>query len=437
MLAAGFSLADRRHQVSAAEPARDVNSLGLHATYEVDATFDIETRGVTVSTTAVVHGSVPWPTAELAFNLSTLRTGRASLTATSVNGRDVTAAVADQTVLVPLDPPLVRGESRTVIIDYRARLNANPDPESDEWGFAVTDTYLTSYRWIPWLTRTTPFDRPSVGDPFVTASSPLVEVEIVADPRLKFAAPGVVIERTGDVRHYQARNVRDFNVSASASYRTASRDVDGIVVTFLHRRLPPERVLDVAERTIRSVNERVGRYPYDQLTIAEIGPWAALESPMLFWLPENAPTSLLPWMTAHETVHQWFYAAVGNDQAREPFADEALTDFIARDVISRFVTSECPPGSLDASIYDLGDCYPWVIYVQGDGWLLDYRARVGSNRFWRGVSDYYEAYRFGMGGTRQLLDALGRAAGRTEVHRRFPSLYAAATACLPLGGRVP
>ena len=423
------------HLIAAAEPARDVNSLGLEATYDVEATFDTRTRDVTVSTTAVINGNVPWSTRELAFNLSTLRTGDASLTATSVDGRAVAPTVDDQTLLVPLDPPLLRGESRTVVIDYRARLNSDPDPDSDEWGFALTETYLTAYRWIPWLTRTTPFDRPSVGDPFVTASSPRVVVAIRADPRLIFATTGAEVDAFGDVRRFAAENVRDFNLSASRSYQTASRQVDGTDITFLYRRLSPERVLDIVESTVRSVNRLVGRYPYRQLTIAEIGPWAALESPMLFWLPDNAPASLLPWMTAHETVHQWFYAVVGNDQAREPFADEALTDFIARDLTSRFVAPRCAPGLLDASIYDLGECYPWVIYVQGGEWLLDYRATVGADRFWRGVAEYYAAYRFGMGGTRELLESLDRAAGRDRVHPRFPALYPPPTPCLPPTGR--
>lgn len=415
------------------EPGRDVNSLGLEARYDVTASFDAAAREVSVSTTATVRGTRPWSTATLAFNLSTLRTGRARLTATTVDGQAVAATIDDQTVLVPLDPALEPGTERQVVIEYTARLNANPDPESDEWGFARTQTYLTAYRWIPWLSRTTPFNRPSVGDPFVTASSPLVRVAITTDPALILATSGVEVSRDGATRHYEARDVRDFNFSASADYAVATRTVGGTRLQLFYRRLPAQRVLDITERTFRHLDTRVGAYPYPDLNIAEIGPWAALESPALFWLPENTPARLLSWSTAHEAVHQWFYAVVGNDQAREPFADEALTDFIARDLISRFVASQCPQGALDISIYDLGECYPWVVYVQGDAWLLDYRDRAGSQAFWRGVRAYFEDYRHGLGGTRQLLGALDEAAGRTTVHSRFPRLYPSVVPCLPLG----
>ncbi len=419
---------------AAAEPVRDVSSLGLEATYEVEGTFD--GANVDVRTVATIRGSKPWSTSLLAFNLSTLRTGRANVTETLVNGAAVEATVDDQSLLVPLDPPLEPGGTVTVEISYNARLNTRPTDGTDQWGFARTLGYVTAYRWIPWLTRTTPFDRPSVGDPFVTASSPLVRVAITADPALVFAATGEEMQADGATRVFEARNVRDFNFSASAGYRTAERTVLGTRIEFRHQRLAATEVLDITERAFREFSRRIGPYPYDTLTIGEVGPWAPLESPMLFWLPDNAPRRLLPWMTAHETGHQWFYSVVGNDQAREPFADEALTDFISRDLINRFVRSQCVPGKLDATIYDLGECYPWVIYVQGDAYLLDYRSDVGAERFWQGVADYYSANQFAMGGTRQLLATLDAAADTSQVHMRFPSLYPPPLPFLPVGGRV-
>ena len=414
----------------------DVSSLGLSASYDVSAVIGWSDRTVRVDTAVEVRGTVPWPTSTLAFNLSTFRTGRAEIGAVSVDGQPVEPLVDDQTVLVPLPQPLASGGAATVRIVSTARLNASPRADSDEWGFARTDGLLTAYRWIPWLSRTTPFDRPSVGDPFVTASAERVRVTIEVDHELIFATSGTEVARDGGAWTFEAANVRDFNLSASPDYRIAQRTVAGTPIKFFHRRLAPDAVLDVAGRALADFSARVGPYPYPELTIAEVGPWAPLESPAHFWLPDNAPARLLPWMTAHETAHQWFYAVVGNDQAREPFADEALTDLMARSLISRFVPSQCPPGDLDQSIYDLGECYPWVVYVQGVAYLRKYRDAVGGAAFWRGVADYFDAYRFGIGGTRELLAALDRAAGRTRAHEdRFPGLRPPIVGCLPLGRR--
>jgi len=162
-----------------------------------------------------------------------------------------------------------------------------------------------------------------------------------------------------------------------------------------------------------------------------MSPW--IGPPQTFWIADNVPGHLLAWTTAHEVAHEWFYAVVGNDQALEPFADEALADFMARNLLDRFVPSQCPTGWLDSTIYDLGDCYPWVVYVQGNLWLKAYRDQVGSATFWRGVADYYAENRFGMGGTLKLLNALDAAAGKPQLHERFPSLYAVPVPCLPFG----
>jgi hypothetical protein len=412
----------------------DVSSLGLDASYDVVATFDWHARTADVRTTATVIGSKPWPTSVLAFNLQILRIGDAKVGVVNVDGRPVDATVEDQTIYVPLDPPLAPTGTTAVEIDYTAHMSASPDPNGDDWGFAATSQYLTAYRWIPWLSRTTKFDRPSVGDPYVTANASSVHVDITADPSLIFAATGIEMTSATGAHSYEVHNVRDFNFVASPTYQVARRNVRGIDVSFYYDRLDPGTVLDATTRAINDYSDKVGSYPYPVLNIAETGPWASIESPQTFWLADNVPGHLLAWTTAHEVAHEWFYAVVGNDQAREPFADEALADFMARNLLDDFVPSQCPTGFLDATIYDLGTCYPWVVYVQGNLWLREMRDRIGAAAFWGAIASYYAANTFGIGGTRKLLDALDVAAGGAQLHPQFPRLYALPVPDLPFGG---
>jgi hypothetical protein len=236
---------------------------------------------------------------------------------------------------------------------------------------------------------------------------------------------------------FEATDVRDFNFAASPSYRTTSRVAAGTTITVFHRTLPADRILATAARAVRAFSRRIGPHAYRELTIAEIGPWAPIESPGHFWLPDNAG-GLLDWMVAHEVAHEWFYAAVGNDQAREPFADEAVSDYIARDLISSFVPSQCAEGRLDHSIYSIGDCYPWVIYVQGNEWLRRLHQRAGSNRFWSALANYYASNRNGMGSTYELLAALARGTGDAALaYERFPRTFAPRVISLPFGPLVP
>ena len=238
---------------------------------------------------------------------------------------------------------------------------------------------------------------------------------------------------------FEASDVRDFNFAASPSYRTASTDVGGTRVTFFYRTLPADKVLATAARAMRAFSRRIGAYPHDQLTIAEIGPWSPFESPAHFWLPSNAPGRLLDWMVAHEVAHQWFYSAVGNDQAREPFADEALADYMARDLINRFVPSQCPEGRLDHSIYDIADCYAWVVYVQGDGWLRRVSQRAGASRFWSALGRLLRGQprRHGqhVRGPRRALR--GRPASRRSTTNASRARFRARVISLPFGPRLP
>lgn len=404
--------------------AADVNSLGLRASYEVVATFGWGNRTVSVDSSARVTNETGSQVSVIAFNLATLRTGNAQIGSVTVKGASANANVDDQTVLVNLPSVLPVGDEALVRIRYTAVLNASPNANGYTPGFARANGVLTAYRWIPWLSRTTRFNNTSAGEPWVTPVSPSVRVKITTDKRLIFATSGRRVADKGLTQEFVATNVRDFNLSASPTYRSKSTTVGGTRITVLYRSLSANTVLDVAVRAFRDYRAKVGEYPHAQITISEVGPWYAMESPSLIWLPSNATGSELPWMVSHEMAHQWFYSTVGNDQAREPFADEALADFMARNLLSRWPSSKCAQDDLDQTIYELGGCYAWVIYVQGTHWLRAYRDRVGDGTFWTGLSNYYSNQRHRIGGTRKALDALDAAAGISGGHAdRFPGLY--------------
>nr|MBA2701475.1 hypothetical protein [Chloroflexota bacterium] len=124
----------------------------------------------------------------------------------------------------------------------------------------------------------------------------------------------------------------------------------------------------------------------------------------------------------------WFYGLVGSDQARQPFADEAAADFVARSVTGLKRASRCPTGRLDRSIYDYtARCYYEKVYIQG-GNLID-RARLimGSTTFWAALRRYVADHRYGLSSNRTLLQALDDATpvdlGGRLFGPRFPSIY--------------
>jgi hypothetical protein len=129
----------------------------------------------------------------------------------------------------------------------------------------------------------------------------------------------------------------------------------------------------------------------------------------------------------HEVAHQWFYGLVGNDQAREPFADEAITDMVARYLTGTRRGSRCTVGTLDKTIYDYSArCYYERIYIQGGNLLDDARRKMGTAAFFGVLRGYLKDHRWQLVHTRTLLDALD-AATPLDLARgwraRFPTLY--------------
>jgi aminopeptidase N len=171
----------------------------------------------------------------------------------------------------------------------------------------------------------------------------------------------------------------------------------------------------------------VGPYPYRTYRLAQTAGGFGMESPGLTWIPTGVARANLPYLVTHETGHQWFYSLVGNDQARQPFADEAATDFLARYVLGAKRSSRCSTARLDMTIYRYSRaCYYEIVYIQGGNFLDGLRARMGSTAFWKGLRAYVAANRFAFGSTKELLDTLDAATPLDLVPRyapRFPAIY--------------
>jgi hypothetical protein len=401
-------------------------SLALVGRYTVSLGLCFDPGTINVFATLEVGNVSSRSIDRLELNTIALRLGRLRLGTVSVDGRPVHPTIDDQTLLVPLGGILPPGATTVVRVHYRATLRGTL--AGSDWLFAKANGIVDLYRWIPWLSLRRPFDRPNHGDPFLTVASPLVRVTVTTDRPLVIAATGRRVATQGLVQTFEAHDVRDMTITASPYYRVTSGTVGSTTVrVFAKPAFPAVTVLRYATSALSMMSALVGAYPYPTYTIAQSAGGDGMESPELSWIPAGPTGTHLRWLVTHETAHQWFYGLVGSDQARKPFADEAMADELARYVTGIRQASRCGSARLDLSIYAYSRaCYFEIIYVQGSTFLDGLRRRMGTAAFWAAVRGYVDAHRLGIATTRDLLSAIDNGTAldlRPSFHTRFPSLF--------------
>jgi len=194
---------------------------------------------------------------------------------------------------------------------------------------------------------------PSVGD-FVFNEAADYEVTVAAPTGVEVFTSGTETgksDKSGQI--FAGSALRDFAILAGRGLRSEHTEVEGINVRSIyfaeHERVG-KRALTVAANAVRVFTHTFGPLPFKTISVAEAPLVAGLgscefsglnviasaffvdfDSPSVRNLPEiireQRPSveESLEWTVAHLVAHQWWGAAVGNDPAREPVLDEALS----------------------------------------------------------------------------------------------------------------
>ena len=404
-------------------------SLFLDATYDAALRISWGTRKIYVDSTATIRNTSGGPIDRIELNTIAARLGSIQLHSVAVDGAAASATRSDQTLVVPLGGILPVDGTTVIRVRFHATLRSSLS--GSNWLFTKANGIIDLYRWMPWVSRKIAFDRPNHGDPFETPSSRSVRVKITTSRKLVLATSGdrVSVSADGLTQTFAATDVRDFNVTAATDYRTRSRVVrDSVVRVYYRPGAPGAAMLDAAADAFDALERRLGSYPHRTFRVAQSAGAYGMESPGLVWIPTGVAASNLRYLAAHETAHQWFYGIVGNDQAKQPFADEAAADFVARSILGSKRGSRCATATLDRTIYQYSAaCYYEKIYIQGGNLLDAARRKMGSTAFWAALRGYIAANRNTISKTETLLDALDAATpidlGKTLFAPRFPRIY--------------
>ena len=374
--------------------------------------------------TAIVSETVTYPNLTtqalpaivLAVN-SNLWSGVFALQTLSINDQPAANyTLAGQWLTINLDAPLPPGQAVKIGLGYQLALPYS-SAKFENFGYTSRQTNL-----IDWYPFVPPYQNGEwlLPDPYPYGENLVYDK---ADFRigLTFADPGnapVVAAsapaalENGTLR-YKLDNARNFTFSASADYLMSTADANG--VTIYNYYFPSDAsaaamVLELTRLSVNTYSTEFGPYPHSSLTVCETDLNDGLETDGLFFLASSfyrayngTVTNNLSTIAVHETAHQWWYGAVANNQATEPWLDEALATYSEHifyednypsllDWWWNFrVYSHAANGWVDTRLYDTSNFPGYInaVYFNGARFLQALRDRIGDEAFFAFVRDYY------------------------------------------------
>jgi hypothetical protein len=322
---------------------------------------------------------------------------------------------------LPLRQPLTPNHQVSLSISYEINLPNNRDY------FGYTERQANISDWYPYLPPYIPGEGWLIRDPgtigeHLSYDMAGFNVRIkLANPTNQEGLPLTIAASSratfdGEWYNYTLEPARTFAWSVSHLYQvqeTTVGDTTVIGYAFPNHQAAEDATLRETANALSVFSEIFAPYPYETLSVVEGDFLNGMEFSALFFLSHafydfypGSPMGNLTIITAHEVAHQWFYGLVANDQALEPWLDEATTTYsellfyenIYPDLVDWWWANRIyfhqPVGWVDSTIYETGAFYPYrdAIYLRGAMFLQDLRDLIGDDTFFAFWRDYFSRY---------------------------------------------
>jgi len=414
--------------------------------YQIDLHLDLEQRRITGQEWITLTNNSPGPLTELPLRLYP-NLGRSemvlSITRLMIAGAVVEPRLLaeDSAAVASLAQPLSPGANLALYLEFEARLPNEGGGNYSTFGYASGVLALAQfYPTIPrigsagWDLETPPL----FGD-MTTADPGLYDVWVTAPTGMTLVATGITAAVTDHAdgtttSYFVGGPQREFNLVASRDFEVKNRQVDDITINSYYapgHALGGEAALTWASEALRIYQAAFGAYPYTELDVAATPTDAGgVEYPGLVVIADRMydqigeSGSFFEIAVVHEVAHQWWYNLLGNDQVREPWLDEAITQYATvlyyedqygasgragivksfNDRWNRVKDTNDQPIGLPVASYE-GSAYGAIVYGKGPLFLLALRERMGDDVFARFLKDYSAAYRWRTATTQDFLAA--------------------------------
>jgi len=328
---------------------------------------------------------------------------------------------------IPLEQPWLPGEIKELSIQYKLVLpiqNDSVEYRSSPFGYTGKQTNLVD--WYPMVPPYRDDKGWVVHDPWIfgeylvyPAANFQVSLELFNSPDLVVAASSIAVQDENK-QLYTLEQGRNFVFSISPDYQVLEQEVNGTTVygyVFAPHLIPGKAAFNTTVEALTLFSEYFGPYNQSSLSMVQADFDYGMEYEGLYFqnrrffdLYNGSEQSYLVSIAAHETAHQWWYGQVANDQALEPWLDEAFCTFSELLYYEKLYPNSVswwwetrvnhyqPYGVINRSIYDFGEftdqylAYRNATYLQGAKFLDKLRSSLGEDKFSSFMKEYAADY---------------------------------------------
>lgn len=265
------------------------------------------------------------------------------------------------------------------------------------------------------------------GDPFFSDCADY-NVTFTCDSNYVVASSGKLVsscEEDGKTsRNYQIQSARSFAFVLSPKFESITDGSTGTEITYYYYDdKNPLSSMEYAVKSLKFFSETYGEYPYPTYAVVQTEfVQGGMEYPALVMISDSLEEAAYGEVIVHETAHQWWQTAVGNNEIEYGFLDEGLAEYSVVAFYERYSeygmkrenmvlsaehtykvfcsVSDKIFGKVNTvmlrSLKDFSSEYEYVnmAYIKPCIMYEYLRKTTGDEAFFKGLRRYYENYKF-------------------------------------------
>ncbi len=384
--------------------------------YILYATLDFAAHTLYVEETVRYYNNTGAALSDIVLSVQPNQYGNAFILESILqDGSALTAYSLDDQRLTLSLPQFLQAESAaTLTLNFT--LNIPAKSSTGIFGYDFNQINLVDWYpfVVPYINGWVFHDPMSFGEHLVYDASDIeLNIKTDADVILAASAPS---EQNGEWTRYRLYGARTLALSASKEFLVTESAVGAVVIRsyyFNGYQAAAESILYSAVQAVGLFEVKFAPYPYQSLAVVQTDIHDGQEYDGLVFLASDfygeyggGSKNNLTTIGVHEIAHQWWFGLVGNDQAMEPWLDEAMSVYSERIFyeynyprygdwwwqyrVDYFGAS----GYVDTNIYNGGSfrTYTNAAYLNGAHFMEDLRVRMGDDDFFRFLKDYVSRY---------------------------------------------